>query len=615
MLKMVRFQQPIRLFLLAGAIVSVAVGTAIAQEVSASLSSDVTAPGQPVQLQIDVKGSGRAEVEPYIKVDGLEIHRTGESMQFQMLNFQMSQSVVYTYTVLGMREGTFTIPSIKVIVNGKTTATQPLKLRVDASAGGAPRSLPPPQMPGMSVQQVAPPPRARPGASGENDRLAYADLIIPKRSAYVGETVPVEIRYYFDARFPFQVRQKPEFGGEGFTALKLGEPEQKEQEIRGVPYNVVVFRTAITAIKPGKLEVPPSKLDCMVQVPGQAPQGVQDLFNMLGQGAPQGMFGDTRQIQVKSDPGSLEIKPLPVEGKPEDFSGAIGQFTMKASATPKEAGPGEPITLRVNIAGQGNFESFSAPMLTNDAGWRSYPPSDKFDPSDSIGFSGVRSFETMIIAREAKTQTPGISFSFFDPIAGKYETITAAPVAVKAEAPGTSPVAQASAAPVAAQPSSSPKGPTPTPAAHPGNIPALAASAQVGQFAPAASRRGFWIANVIAALVLFALVASVVVARHRRSASYALGQEARRIRKVLASLSETDLDAGAFYERAAEIGLAIRARGEGRLTPEESASLDRIGERADEFRYAAFARAGGKPLGAVERQETIALLTRLEAGR
>ncbi|MEI8312032.1 MAG: BatD family protein, partial [Verrucomicrobiota bacterium] len=135
---------------------------------------------------------------------------------------------------------------------------------------------------------------------------------------------------------------------------------------------------------------------------------------------PQGMFADNREVTLKTKPVQIEVQPLPKDGRPEDFSGAVGKFSMEATVSPKKVSAGEPVNLKVAVSGQGNFEGMGAPALTGDEGWRSYPPSDKFQSTDSIGFTGEKTFEFALIARQDQTRTPGARFSYFDPSTGKY---------------------------------------------------------------------------------------------------------------------------------------------------------------------------------------------------
>ena len=115
----------------------------------------------------------------------------------------------------------------------------------------------------------------------------------------------------------------------------------------------------------------------------------------------------------------LEIKDLP-PGKPADFSGGIGQFKLDVEAEPRRAQAGDPVTVRLLLSGQGNFDRISPPVLSDEHGLKTYPPSAKFKADDDVGLSGVKTFEQVVIADGARTSLPAYRFNYLDPATGKY---------------------------------------------------------------------------------------------------------------------------------------------------------------------------------------------------
>src|SRR5213596_3604752 len=103
--------------------------------VTAVLSNSEVAVGETVELQIKVTGPGDARPPEEISIDGLEIHSTGTSRQFEIHNFATSSSVTYNYTILPLRAGRFTIPPQTVFAGGKTLRTPELLLNVADSPG------------------------------------------------------------------------------------------------------------------------------------------------------------------------------------------------------------------------------------------------------------------------------------------------------------------------------------------------------------------------------------------------------------------------------------------------------------------------------------------------
>src|SRR5205823_227079 len=155
--------------------------------VTAVLSNSEATVGQMVQMEIKVTGASRAHVPQEISVDGLEIHQTGQkyesSFSFGTGTNENSSSVIYDYTVLPEKPGTFKIPS-QTIRAGSTSLTTPeLTLHVAGSPG-----------------RQAAPNRGSGGSNVSPGKLVFAELIVPKKSAYVGEVIPAVVRLGFATR-------------------------------------------------------------------------------------------------------------------------------------------------------------------------------------------------------------------------------------------------------------------------------------------------------------------------------------------------------------------------------------------------------------------------------
>ncbi len=577
----------------------------LAQEVAAGLSSNQARVGEPVQLMVTVRGARGAEVPQTLDVKGLRINLAGRSTQFEMRNFKMSSTLTYTYIVVPQFEGEFTIPGFDVQIEGKTFRTQAMRL-VASGAAQVPQM---PSMPGLP-QNTVPMPSGQPSEPVTEGDPFFAELILSKRKVFVGEVVPVELRFYFNSRIGGQVGERPNFGGEGFTVQKFSNAVKREQVVNGTNYVVFSFQSAITAVKTGTLQIPEASLEARLQVPGRAPQGFEDFFNNLP--IPQGMFTDTREVTLKTKPVQLEVQPLPKDGRPEDFSGAVGKFTMEATVSPRKAAAGEPVTLKVAVSGQGNFEGMGAPVLTGDEGWRSYPPSDKFQSTDAVGFTGEKTFEFPLIARQDQSRTPGVRFSYFDPSTEKYLTLTQEPLPVDAKAGGAPAVA-------ASTPSGEGKAAsTPTPAAPPATPDITAMAGGSGSWTALLFQKGFLLANAFLAAAWLAMLLILVLRKFTRSRAGLKLARKKRLKEALSKLR--DADAGEFYGKARDfISLCLNAGGDDLATAtlidsatlpvDLKASLHHVLDRHDALKYAA---GGAVPPSLEERQKVIALLKDLE---
>src|SRR6266550_4180236 len=392
--------------------------------VTAVLNSSEAALGETVRLEIRVIGARSADAPEQIMADGLEIRRTGTSQRIEMNNLNLTSSVVYDYTVMPLRAGRFTIPPQTIRVGNNSLRTPALTLNVADSSGRSSGARS-----GRDTQ-----------AAGANN-LVFAELIVPSKTAYVGEIVPVQIRMGFDPRVRPRLIQPPEIAGQGFTAQKLQQAGENTETISGRLYEVVTYKTAIAAARAGKFEIGPVKAKAQVVIPRRQsaprsrPRSPFDLFDQDDPFSdpffsnPFSQVGERREVEIKSEPVALEVKPLPPNA-PTSFSGAIGNFTMTTDAKPKSVQVGDPITVTNTISGRGNFDRVNAPVIEDERGWHKYPPSSKFKQDDEVGLSGTKTFEMVLSPNEKKQGLPLLAFSYFDPVKAQYVTLHSEPIPI-----------------------------------------------------------------------------------------------------------------------------------------------------------------------------------------
>src|SRR6184192_1982765 len=459
-----RMSTPSRIFIAVFGIIATAqFARADSPSVTAVLNSSEAALGETVHLEIRVAGAHGADAPENIMVDGLEIRRTGTSQRIEMNNLNLTSSVIYDYTVMPLRAGRFTIPPQTIRVGNNSLRTPALTLNVADSPGRTSGTRP-----------------GRDAAAASASSLVFAELIVPSKTAYVGEIVPVQVRMGFDPLVRPRLVEPPEITGQGFTAQKLQQSGENTETISGRPYEVVTFKTAIAAARAGRFEIGPVKAKAQVVVPRRQsaprsrPRSPFDLFDQDDPFSdpffsnPFSQLAERREVEIKSEPVALEVKPLPPHAPPS-FSGAIGNFTMTTDAKPKTVQVGDPITVTTEISGRGNFDRVNAPAVEDERGWHKYPPSSKFKQDDEVGISGTKTFETVLSPNEKKQTLPLLAFSYFDPVKEQYVTVRseAIPITVQGGTAATQNIATPQPA------SSRTSGTTPTRAA-----PAAAAAAK-----------------------------------------------------------------------------------------------------------------------------------------
>jgi BatD DUF11 like domain len=417
-----------------GVIAAIAVSMVATGAASAAVSIDATIEpaqievGESAQLTIYTSGGGTLSV-PLPVVAGLEFRVVGQSRQIQMINGRTIESTSTIVRVTPDEAGIFTIP-------GLTPTSPPLVLRVNPSSGSGSSSR------FGNGASPAPTPFA-PGGSNPGgihltpDGSAFVHLEMPKHEIYVGESVPVEIQVGMRDGFVASINGLPKLNNGDFTLNNLSrQPERAPKTIDGKAFTVYTWRSLLGAVKPGSYSLAfETPLTVRVRT---RPQRESMLDDLLGDPFLQNFFGATIQknVTVSSPEAAIKVLPLPAEGRPADFGGAVGTFKITTDLSSAKNTAGDPLTLRMRVHGAGNFDRVESTMLGGDAQWKTYEPKATFNSTDPIGYRGEKIFEQPIIASQPGTQTiPALNFSYFDPGARRYETARSSPLSVTVSPP------------------------------------------------------------------------------------------------------------------------------------------------------------------------------------
>ena len=570
----------------------------------ASLNRGVTVIGDAVQYQIKLSGARRVGNPPEIEVDGLVVHYSGPSessvVRFQNGSFAAERSVTFIYQVVPEKNGTFTIPAMTVEADGKTLRTEPV---------------------GLTVQ-----PSSATSATDDPKTLGFAEFSVPRKTAYLGETIPVELKMYVDSRIRWQPVAMPEIAGEGFTKQKMPEPQRDQVQKNGRDYDVLTFKTAITPSRAGKITIGPSSMPYNARVPRARKSGPRSLFDRFDDD----VFGDpyfsaVQQMKARAEQVEITVKPLPAAGRPASYAGAVGTFEFSAEGTPKNVKIGDPVTMKLKITGRGNFDRLTAPALKDPTGWRTYPPSNIFKADDEVGYAGTKIFDMALVPATMKTEMPVFQFSYFDPLSEKYATINSEPAALTVEG-GVPPVPPATPAPAFA--SKSPETPQPPTTTRVADIVGLRYDVDPARsFAPLYSRREFWYAQ--GGIALVCLMVLGFRARRAPDAALRAAAEVRREKvAAFARLQAHDVGQAEFIKGATRVAQLEVALLTGRLpesidapavcaapnlSAEDKAVIEDIFSARVESLYAGEVSSGGRGL-AVDRARVLLVLEKLGKG-
>ncbi|MFA5163873.1 MAG: BatD family protein [Patescibacteria group bacterium] len=378
--------------------------------------------GEALQLSLAFHGTQSVSAPSIDKIEGFDSRYLGPSTMVSIVNGVVTSSITHIYTLIPLKTGTFTIGPFSAEVQGRTLTSKPITVEVvSAPSGGQP----------YPRQQIQEEPSTTKISQDELKDRIFLILSAGKRKAYLNEIMPLTIKLYVN-RLGVRDIQFPVIETNDFSIEKFGQPKQYREEFGGVLYDVIEFATDMFAIKPGEFTLGPAKLNCNLVVRRQAQAHRKTFFDddFFGGAFNDDIFNDffgryeAYPLELKSTELPITVLPLPPEGKPEGFDGALGNFQLNVEATPLEVKAGDPITLKMTIKGEGNFDSVKAPRLQSKDGFKVYDPQVKQNGNEKI-------FEQVIIPdSENITHIPQINFSFFNTKTGQYEVLTHEPIPI-----------------------------------------------------------------------------------------------------------------------------------------------------------------------------------------
>lgn len=394
----------------------------------ASLERDNVSLGNPLYLYLTFYGSQDAGMPAMPTIEGLKIKFIGPSTKISVVNGQMSQSVTYTFLVIPQKAGEYRLGPFFSDYKGQTYKTNVLTLTVNGVPTGASRG-------GSSSYSSAARASAQPSISRSSsnrhaqqnmpsmDDRVFLTMDVPKGKVYVNEILPVTIKVYVN-NVGLKDIQYPNYPHEGFSVGEYNEPERRAEIIRGVRYDTLVFKQNIFGIKEGKYILGPAKLGCKVVVRTQSARRRASIFGIdIFDEDFSGMMGGykTYPVELTAEEIPVTILPFPSEGRPSDFQGAVGDFSMDVYTKPAKVKVGDPVVVRMIIGGDGNLDTVSAPNIVVGDDIKTYEPQVTKE-------DGKKIYEQILIPKSDKVkQIPEIRFSFFNPKTGKYKTISKGP--------------------------------------------------------------------------------------------------------------------------------------------------------------------------------------------
>ncbi len=370
---------------------ALATGT-FAATLTATLKPATVNLGKSATLTLVCEGGIATTVEQTAAARNLALSFVDSTKSIDIVGGVTRESATFTYQVTPRVAGRFAVPAFKAMVGNREIRSDAIILTVlDTDGNNTPKNI-----------AKTPPP-------------ALLRVLTPATKVYVGQVFPVSMELLAQG-----LRQShlpvPQLVTDSirFTRIRPEYRQASARSLNGVLYqNVFLFETGAVAMKPGKLNLI-FELDVIVM------------------DYRQDVFGRQRKLHLTSDPIPIEVLPLPATGKPEQFTGAVGQYQMTTTVEPNRAKIGDPMELRISLAGSGALDNTPVPEPVSWNGFKTHPATSEIEYTDLRHLSSRKQFKRMIIPTDSKlTHVPALQFSYFDPVTEQYVTLTTPPTPVE----------------------------------------------------------------------------------------------------------------------------------------------------------------------------------------
>lgn len=464
-------------------------GQAWAQNVVFTAGASATRIGVKDQVQVQYTVKDAQDLQSISSPPGDNFDVVGgpfqsrnSSASFNGRGWVQSESISLTYVLQPKREGTFTIPAATAKdaaghtyqSNAITIQVVPGSLMQQQQRRPAARDpfgddddllammqrmqqMQQAQMQQMQqmqqqrqqqMQQQAQQPEEEPKVNDEQIKKdLFIRVVADKSKVHTGEQVTISYKLY--SRLPMQMGISKLPSLNGFWTQDFEIPQQAkptEEVLDGKKYQVFLLKkSAIFPQQPGNLELDPAEAKGVARIVQQVKRRMSDLFaDPFGGGTlmmndpffNNAMYSTMAykdvEVHIKSTPLKISVAPLPENGKPEGFGGAVGQFSINSSIDKTELTTDDVATITLKITGSGNLKLMEAPRPTLPNGLSTFDP----QVTDTVTSRTTTISGSKIITYTLSSQTPGeytvpsIAFSYFNPQTGEYKTEHTQPIKI-----------------------------------------------------------------------------------------------------------------------------------------------------------------------------------------
>ena len=320
-----------------------------------------------------------------------------QSTSSSWINGVRSFKRTFSYTIAPLQKGTFRIGQASIIIDKKQYKTQSKEVIVTDAV-----KKPSDQLTAYDIAE---------------EKL-HLVAEVSKSAPYLNEPITVVYKLYVGGNINvsnFRPLENPTYENFWSSELPIKNYKFTTGTYKGEPYNVVdLKRVVLYPQKEGELVLEPLSLEITADVPTNR----RDFFGGV-------IYSSTNKV-VSAGKRTIKVKPLPQEGKPDNYTGAVGDFNLFVEPSKKILNAGESLQLNVRVKGKGNLKLFQLPALKVPAAVEVYDPEYNEDVTTTYsGMQGeVSENYTLVPGYKGKYPIPPVDFSYFNPSTNRYYTLS-----------------------------------------------------------------------------------------------------------------------------------------------------------------------------------------------
>ena len=344
---------------------------------------------------------------------------TSRSSSFSMTNGRTTQSstCTFTYVVVPTAEGTYKLPAATIKVDGKSVKSGTASIEV-LPASQQQSQQPQTQQQGGSQQQQRQQQARQSNGQISGDEL-YMSVTASRKKIYEQEAVMVTYKLYTLVNIQQISGEMPQIDGCHVQEMdRAAQLSLKYERVNGRNYGTAVWKQYVLfPQKTGKLKIPSITFDTQVEVQNHS----MDPFDIFFGG---GSLSQMVRKQIVAPAVEIDVMPLPTP-KPDNFSGAVGKFSVSASLTPEQVNANDAATLRLVVTGQGNMKLMKAPSIRFPQDFEVYDPKENNKTQNTAtGAKGSITYDYVVVPRHGgQFSIPPVEFCYFDPDQERYNTL------------------------------------------------------------------------------------------------------------------------------------------------------------------------------------------------